>query len=370
MRRVSKSSGGHFKAINNHSTLCELEIFPLRLCANPQVRRKPCLSKIESFTQRRKEKSKDCKEILKCTFALCCSLLLLCSFNVHTQTVSNNAASQTNAALDARVRAEISSFKGHVHLFAKNLDSGETYELNADDVVPTASTIKVAIMVEAFARVSEGRSKWTDDVVLTPQAKKVYGSGVLQNLSDNLHLTLRDVVTLMIIVSDNAAANLVLDVVTPDAVNARMDLLGLKQTRVLRKIGAGNTPSSFGKSHPDFITRYGTGMTTPREMLELLEMIERGQIINPAASREMIDIMKHQQLHYGIGRNLQGIEIASKSGALDHLRSDVGIVYTRRGRIAMAVTCNDISQVDYSYDNPGDLLIARLSQILINGLGK
>ncbi|HMF55583.1 MAG TPA: serine hydrolase [Pyrinomonadaceae bacterium] len=295
---------------------------------------------------------------------------MLCVSTARPQTISNNAHAQANAALDARMRTEISSFKGHVSLFAKNLDSGETYALNADDVVATASTIKVAIMVETFARISEGRSKWTDEVVLTPQAKKVYGSGVLQQLSDNLHLTLRDVVTLMIIVSDNAAANLVLDVVTPDAVNARMDSLGLKQTRVLRKIGAGNTPSTFGRSHPDFITRYGTGMTTPREMAGLLEMIERGQIISPAASREMIDVLKRQQLHYGIGRNLQGVEIASKSGALDHLRSDVGIVYTRRGRIAMAVTCNDIPEVDYSYDNAGDLLIARLSQILIDGLGK
>ncbi len=304
--------------------------------------------------------------LIKSIAALCLSLFLLCGL-VRPQT---NSTAQTNTALDARVRSEIEPFKGRVSLFAKNLDSGETYALNADDIVPTASTIKVAIMVEAFARVAEGRSKWTDTVVLTPQAKKVYGSGVLQQLSDNLQLTLRDAVTLMIIVSDNAATNLVLDVVTPDAVNARMESLGLKQTRVLRKIGAGNTPSSFGRSHPELITRYGTGMTTPREMAQLLEMIERGQVISPVASREMIELMKRQQLHYAIGRNLQGVDIASKSGALDHLRSDVGIVYTRRGRILITATCNDIPAVDYSYDNPGDLLIARLSQILIDGLGR
>src|ERR1043166_2407067 len=66
------------------------------------------------------------------------------------------------AALDARVRAEVAAFKGKVSLYAKNLDTGEVYELGGDVRVPTASTIKIAIMVEAFARVNEGKAKWTD----------------------------------------------------------------------------------------------------------------------------------------------------------------------------------------------------------------
>src|ERR1700682_5136293 len=80
---------------------------------------------------------------------------------------------QTSSApsLDARVRAQILPFKGKVTLFAKNLDTGETYSFNGDERVRTASTIKVAVMIEAFARIAEGKAKWTDELVLTKAAR-------------------------------------------------------------------------------------------------------------------------------------------------------------------------------------------------------
>src|SRR5688500_19963329 len=106
-------------------------------------------------------------------------------------------------SLDDRVKPLVSAFKGKVSLFAKNLDTGKTYALNPDERVRTASTIKIAVMIEAFARVAEGKIKWTDEVVLTKE-KKVSGSGILTDLSDGLHLTLRDPVNLMMILSDTA----------------------------------------------------------------------------------------------------------------------------------------------------------------------
>jgi beta-lactamase class A len=221
-------------------------------------------------------------------------------------------------------------------------------------------------MAEAFARVAEGKAKWTDEVVLTT-AKKVSGSGVLQELSDGLKLTLRDAVTLMMIVSDNTATNLVLDVLTTDAVNARMDSLGLKQTRVLRKVGSGGT-SRAGEDPA--LRPFGLGVTTPHEMVSLLEKLERGEVINAAASKEMLALMKREQHRDGIGRAIAGIEMATKAGALDKLRSDVGIIYSKRGRIAMAITCDDMPEVIWTEENPGYLMLSRLSQLLIEGLGK
>lgn len=290
-------------------------------------------------------------------------LLLAISVNAPGQSTD---ASKTASSLDARVRAEIAGFKGKVSLFAKNLDTGETYEMGGDNRVRTASTIKVPVMVEAFARVAEGKAKWGDEVVLT-DAKKVQGSGVLQELSDGLHLTLRDAVNLMIVVSDNTATNLALDVLTTDAVNARMNSLGLKQTRVLRKVGSGGT-SKAGEDPA--LKPYGLGVTTPREMVTLIEKIERGEVVSAAASKEMIELLKRQQFHQGMGRSLKGVVIASKPGALDRLRSDVGIIYTKQGRIAMAITCDDMPEVEWTDDNPGYLLMSRLSLILIDGLKK
>ena len=114
--------------------------------------------------------------------------------------------------------------------------------------------------------------------------------------------------------------------------------------------------------------KYGLGVSTPREMVMLLEKLERGEVVSPAACREMIAILKREQDGKNIGRALKGVEMATKSGALDRLRSDVGIVYSKRGRIAMAITCDDMPETDWTVDNPGHLLLSRLSLLLIDGL--
>jgi beta-lactamase class A len=114
--------------------------------------------------------------------------------------------------------------------------------------------------------------------------------------------------------------------------------------------------------------KWGIGRSSPREMVTILEKLYRGELVNKAASDEMLAILKRQRDHNGIGRDLNDVDIASKSGALDHLRSDVGIVYSKGGPIAMAITVEDIPGIDYTVDNPGELLIARLSEVLIQGL--
>jgi beta-lactamase class A len=277
----------------------------------------------------------------------------------------SSAHAQRNS-VDDRVKAELASFKGKVSLFAKNFDTGETYAFGSDDRVRTASTIKIAVMVEAFARVAEGKAKWTDELVLT-KAARYGGSGVLPELSDGLRLTLRDCVNLMMLVSDNTATNLVLDYVTTDAVNARMDSLGFKQIRILRRVGSGGE-SRAGKESDN--KRFGLGVATPREMVLLMEKLERGEIVSQAVSKEMIDLMKREQSHYAIGRTLSDTPMATKYGALDRLRSAIGIIYSKKGRIAMAITVDDMPEINWSVDNPGYLLISRLSLILIDGLGR
>jgi beta-lactamase class A len=272
-----------------------------------------------------------------------------------------SVAAQT---LDERVKPIVGEFKGKVNLFAKNLDSGETYALNPDERVRTASTIKIAVMIEAFARVAEGKAKWTDEVVLTKE-KKVSGSGILAELSDGLKLTLRDAVNLMMILSDNSATNLVLDVLSTDAVNARMESLGFKQIKINRKVGSGGE-STAGKDPEN--KKYGLGFATPREMVLVMEKLERGEIISPAASKEMIDLMKREQGRNAIGRSLWSVPMASKYGALDRLRSAVGILYTKKGRIAMAISCDEMPEVMWSVDNPAYLLMSRLSEALAEGL--
>ena len=265
------------------------------------------------------------------------------------------------------MRDEVAKFEGTVSLYAKNLDTGAEYSFGGDERVRTASTIKVAVMIEAFARVAEGRAKWTDELVLTRE-KKVSGSGILQEFSDGLHLTLRDAVTLMMVMSDNTATNLVIDALGgADAVNARMQSLGLSDTRLMRKVGGGGE-SEEGKREEN--KRFGLGRTSPREMVAIVEKLERGEVVSPAASKEMIELMKREQTQDGIWRELWKTPKATKSGALDALRSDVGLIYHARGRIALAVTCDDMPEPNWTADNPAYHLMSRLSEIIIDGLGK
>ncbi len=269
-------------------------------------------------------------------------------------------------ALDGRVRTEAVKIKGKVSIYAKNLETGEAYSLNADDRVRTASTIKLPIMVAVFALVADGKAAWTDELTLTA-SNKVQGSGILLEFGEGHKLTLRDAVNLMIVVSDNSATNMVLDAITADEVNARMDALGLKQTRSLRKIGgggsskAGDDPANKG---------FGIGVSTPREMVTLMEKLDRGEVVSAAASKEMIDLLKRQQYRDGIGRNMLGTVIAGKPGALDRLRSEAGIIFSPRGRIAMAITIDDLPDIQWTVDNPALVLLSHLSEILVEGLGK
>src|SRR5438874_4720009 len=276
------------------------------------------------------------------------------------------APPSSTQSLEARVRAEIAPFKGKVYLFAKNLETGQEYSFNGDERVKTASTIKIAVMIEAFARVAEGRAKWTDELVLT-KAARYSGSGILPELGDGLRLTLRDCVNLMMLISDNTATNMVLDYLTTDAVNARMDSIGFKQTRIMRRVGGGGE-SKDGKVADN--KRFGLGATTPHEMVQILDKLDRSEVISQAASKEMLDLMKREQPRYAIGRTIWNVPMASKYGALDHLRSCLAIVYSKRGRTAIAITVDEMPEVNWSVDNPGYLLMSRLSMSLIEGLGK
>jgi hypothetical protein len=80
--------------------------------------------------------------------------------------------------------------------------------------------------------------------------------------------------------------------------------------------------------------------------------------------------MKREQVRYAIGRSLWNVPMASKYGALDRLRSSIGIVYSKKGRIAMAISCDDMPDVMWSVDNPAYLLMSELSEVLVDGLGK
>ena len=276
------------------------------------------------------------------------------------------------ASLQDKISAATAGFTGTVSIFAKNLDTGATFALRPDERVRTASTIKLPILCATFEGVKEGRWSWTDLITLH-DSDKVSGSGILGEFSDGMKFPLVDLTHLMIVLSDNTATNLVLDKVTADYVNEYMDKLGLKGTRSMRKVrGDGadlKSPSGFSKAGLDPANqKYGLGSSTPRDMVTILERLEKGEIVSPEASKEILKVLKRQRDNNGIARRVEGMVVANKAGALDHLRSDVGIVYAKGNRIAMAITCEDVPKVDWTSDNEGLILISKIAEILVGEL--
>jgi beta-lactamase class A len=274
--------------------------------------------------------------------------------------------------LSQQIGRLLARFDGKLWLYAKNIDTGADFGLRPDEKVRTASTIKLPVLCALFDLVGAGKLSWDEKLTLREE-DKISGSGILHEFSGGMQLAVRDVAHVMIVISDNTATNLILDRITADAVNDYLDRIGLKATRALRKVrgdGNGLQPASgFSKASllPDNKS-YGLGVTTPREMVSLLEMIECGKIVSPAASKEIVAILKRQQYKDGIGRR-RSDDVASKSGALDALRSDVGIVYLPTSRLVIAATVDDMPKVDYSPDNAGEILIADITERLVAELG-
>lgn len=272
--------------------------------------------------------------------------------------------------LAARVAAMTKDFEGTVSIYARHIGTGRDFSLRADERVRTASTIKLPILCALESLVARGLVRW-DETIAVRTADRISGSGVLADFSDGARLSIRDLAVLMIIVSDNTATNLILERITSDAVNDYLDTLGLTATRSLRKVRGDGTPatgwSRAGRLEEN--AKYGLGVSTPREMVRLLELLHAGKVVSPESSSDVLGILRRQQLKDGIGRHAPD-RVASKSGALDALRSDVGIVTTASGPVAIAITVDDMPVVDYSPDNAGNRLIWELSATIVEALAR
>lgn len=288
---------------------------------------------------------------------------------------SRTASAPTAPSTPSSAQELIAAFPAELSVYAKVLETGKEFSHNPDRDVRTASTIKLPIMVACYAAIAQSKAQWNEKIPITP-ASKVSGSGVIREFDDGTPLSLRDLMHVMIVVSDNTATNLVLDRLSADYVNETMAGLGFARTRSMRKIrgdGAQLKAASGWSKEGDIEEnkRFGIGRSTPREMVRLLELLHAGQVVDSAASSEMIAVLKRQQYKDGIGRrytDAADIQVASKSGALDALRSDVGLVYHPRGTVAIAVTVDGLKQTDYSPDNVGNRFIAELTEQILREL--
>src|SRR5215471_11569496 len=208
-------------------------------------------------------------------------------------------------SLQDSLKARIGDFQGTVTLYAKNLDTGATVGIREADPVRTASTIKLPILCAVFDQVARGKARWDEKLTVTASAK-VSGSGVLgAEFSEGVQLPLSDVAHLMIVLSDNTATNMILERFTADTVNEYLDKIGIPTTRSLRKIlGAKGADGASAAGKLAENQKYGLGVSTPRDMVTILEKLDRGEIVNAEASKEILVIMRRCQDGNGVRRRL------------------------------------------------------------------
>lgn len=219
--------------------------------------------------------------------------------------------------LEATIHDEDRKLDGVLGVAILDLSTGHALLFNADEVLPTASSIKIAILAELYHQAQQGKLKLTDLYTLQ-SSDLVGGSGITNALTPGVtRLTLRDVAALMISVSDNSATNVVVDRVGMEHVNALLDSLNLPHIRLRRKM-MDLKAASEGREN----------VASPREMMLLLEALYRGKVLNKEMTDDFFKLLSIHKESY-IPRELpEDLRVANKPGELEGVRNDSGIVFT------------------------------------------
>ncbi len=244
------------------------------------------------------------------------------------------------ARLEGNIKRVTQGVNANWGIYIKCLETGEEIALNADQQMDTMSVIKLPLMAEAFRQIGEGKFALTDRVTLTDAAKRP-GTGIIRSLDAGAALTIKDLLTLMVIVSDNTATDLIFDKVGGVApVNALMDSWGLKSIRAVgtadswfKALRAAGSPEQF---HREGKTPFG--LSSPRDMGLLLEKFEKGEAVSKAASAQMLRIMRGQVYSSRLPRYVSGFNIPHKTGDfLPYIGNDVGILESANRHVVMSV---------------------------------
>jgi len=244
--------------------------------------------------------------------------------------------------------------RGRVGIYVRHLRSGRTAALNADEAFPTASMVKVPILVGTFDAIERGRLTFEQPLIYT-DSLLYEGHDLIGALQDSATIPLAQAALLMITTSDNTASLWLQGLVGGAAINDWLAAHGFDSTRVNSRV----------PGREDARARYGWGQTTPKEMAELLVTIREGRAVSPAASEEMY---RHLTRIYWTGQALSQIppwvQAASKQGAVDRSKSEVVLVNAPSGDYVFSVITKEQQDERWEDDNEGYVLIRAVSALL------
>lgn len=265
--------------------------------------------------------------------------------------------------IEERIKAELASYNGLMGIYVNDFN-GNTVEINIDEKYETASCVKTFILGTLFDEVEKG-NKSLSDMLTYSKENEIDGSGVLRSLDYGVTLTAKNVATLMIIVSDNIATNMMIDYLGLDTINAFIKNQGFKDTVLHNKI--------------DFNKYNQLGTTSPRDYGKIFEMICKEELISPEASRQMLEIFKKQHYNSTITKNFpqyfldsedtgedELIFVASKSGSMNACRNDGGIVSTPYGKYVIVLFNKNFTDPIYYPDHPATVFSSKVSRLIFD----
>ncbi len=249
--------------------------------------------------------------------------------------------------LEVRIRQYIADSDTHMGVALRHIESGEEIMIDADMIVPLASVVKIPVIIAAFEWLRQDRFRLADRWTLHVDTKSL-GSGILRDLDDGLNLTVKDLLVLMTIVSDNTATDMLMKRIGLQNIDDLIHQNGLANIHVahtLTEIFTDMLPSSDptqdrlalaqweaenGVRRDGFSYSLGAdnNVGTPRDLTRLIEMIFKGEILDRASCDAILDIMMKQQVDDRLPRFLpDGTQVANKTGSFSGIRNDCALIY-------------------------------------------
>ena len=257
--------------------------------------------------------------------------------------------------LEARLTEMADSLDGFVGIYVKDLTTGEEIAIRADSLFPTASMIKVPIMLTLFDRMNRGELSYQQELIYK-DSLFYSDEDMVGEFKDSASVLLSEMVELSITNSDNTASLWLQELAgTGVAINEWLSGHGFENTRMNSR-----TPGRRGNWE-----QYGWGQTTPREMARLLEMIRNGEAVSAAASEEMYRVLTRIYWNdEALSQIPPTVQVASKQGAVSASKSEVVLVNAPSGDYLFCVITNNQADVRWERNNAGAELIRRISKLL------
>jgi beta-lactamase class A len=290
--------------------------------------------------------------------------------------ISTAAFAQDDPQLDQQIKTIAAAHHGHVAIYAHDLRSGKIASFMPDEPVQTASVIKMGILFDAAEQIRAGKATFDERIVLT-KPNQVQGSGVLGVLTPPISLTLGDVLTLMVVLSDNTATNMAIDRLGLHHIDSTLRAAGLRQTWLYKKIYVPAT-----EPMPADQKKFGLGKTTAREMASIMERFATCNLALdksaplPADGKicgTILHMLRNQQDRDSLPRYIEtldtsetGSAIGNKTGALDQVRNDVALISAKSGPIIIAGFTWDNQDQRWTGDNEAEQTLGKVAKAVVD----